>query len=84
MVEVRTATARDRRAISMVLATAFAADPVIRWLMPKAGHDVRMFRALAAHVHAGWSAAWRASKDRPIWRAATGGTFRSTSDSAST
>ena len=26
----------DQRAISMVLATAFAADPVVRWLVPKA------------------------------------------------
>ena len=36
----------------MVLATAFAADPVVRWLVPKAGRDVRMFRALTAHLHA--------------------------------
>ena len=43
MLEVRGATAHDQRAISMVLATAFAADPVVRWLLPKAGRDVQMF-----------------------------------------
>jgi hypothetical protein len=52
MLEVRGATARDRGTISMVLATAFAADPVVRWLVPKAGRDVQMFRALAADLHA--------------------------------
>jgi predicted N-acetyltransferase YhbS len=52
MLEVRRATAQDRKAISMVLATAFAADPVVRWLMPEAGRDAQMFRALAAHLHA--------------------------------
>src|SRR3954466_1440385 len=52
MLDVRGATARDRRAISMVLATAFAADPVVRWLLPKAGRDGQMFRVLTAHVHA--------------------------------
>ena len=36
----------------MVLATAFAADPVVRWLVPETGRDVRMFRALAGHLHA--------------------------------
>jgi ribosomal protein S18 acetylase RimI-like enzyme len=36
----------------MTLATAFAGDPVIRWLMPTPGRDARMFRALAAHLHA--------------------------------
>ena len=52
MLEVRGATAHDQRAISMVLATAFAADPVVRWLLPKAGRDAQMFRALTAHLHA--------------------------------
>jgi hypothetical protein len=52
MLEVRRATAKDRKAISMVLAAAFAADPVVRWLMPKAGRDAQMFRALATCVHA--------------------------------
>lgn len=36
----------------MVLASAFAADPVVRWLVPKAGRDVQMFRALTAYLHA--------------------------------
>jgi predicted N-acetyltransferase YhbS len=52
MLEVRRATARDQRVISMVLASAFAADPVVRWLLPRAGRDVQMFRALTAHLHA--------------------------------
>lgn len=52
MVTVRTATVRDRKIIGGVLATAFAADPVTRWLMPTPGRDARMFRALAAHLHA--------------------------------
>jgi predicted N-acetyltransferase YhbS len=52
MLEVRRGTAQDRRAISMVLATAFATDPVVRWLLPKTGRDAQMFRALAAHLHA--------------------------------
>lgn len=52
MVQVRTARAGDRRPISRTLACAFAADPVIRWLMPTRSRDARMFRALAAHVHA--------------------------------
>lgn len=52
MLEVRRATAQDRRAISTVLATAFADDPVVRWLLPKAGRDVLMFRAFAADLHA--------------------------------
>ena len=52
MVEARTAGPRDRKVISRVLATAFTADPVVRWLMPSTGRDVRMFRALAAHLHA--------------------------------
>ena len=38
--------------MARVLATAFAADPVIRWLMPDPGRDVQMFRALASSVHA--------------------------------
>ena len=52
MLEVRRATARDQRVISRVLASAFAADPVVRWLLPRAGRDVQMFRALTAHLHA--------------------------------
>ena len=52
MVEVRTATAQDRKVISRILATAFAADPVVRWLMPTPGRDARMFHALAADLHA--------------------------------
>lgn len=52
MVQVRTAGAGDRRPISRTLASAFEADPVIRWLMPTRSRDARMFRALAAHVHA--------------------------------
>jgi ribosomal protein S18 acetylase RimI-like enzyme len=52
MLEVCTATVRDRRAIGRTLATAFAADPVLRWLMPTPERDVRMFRVLAAHLHA--------------------------------
>ena len=52
VVEVRTATVLDRGTISRTLATAFAADPVIRWLMPTPGRDARMFRALAANLHA--------------------------------
>src|SRR5690348_3674327 len=52
MVQVRTARAGDRGAISRTLAKAFAADPVIRWLLPTPSRDARMFRALAAHVHA--------------------------------
>lgn len=51
MLHVRTATGSDRRAISDTLATAFAADPVVRWLMPDAGRDARMFRAVAANLH---------------------------------
>ena len=52
MLEVRTATAQDREAISTVLATAFAADPVVRWLMPNTGRDLQMFRVLTTHLHA--------------------------------
>jgi ribosomal protein S18 acetylase RimI-like enzyme len=52
MLEVRRATAQDRKAISTVLATAFAADPVMRWLMPKPGRDVRTFRGFTTHLHA--------------------------------
>ena len=52
MLEVHRATAWDRKAIGKVLATAFEADPVIRWLLPDAGRDERMFRALATYVHA--------------------------------
>jgi predicted N-acetyltransferase YhbS len=51
MLDVRTATGRDRKAISRTLATAFAADPVVRWLMPDACRDARMFHALAANLH---------------------------------
>lgn len=49
---VRTATVRDRKIIGRTLATAFVADPVMRWLLPTPGRDARMFRALAAHLHA--------------------------------
>ena len=52
MLEVRGATAQDRIAISKVMAAAFVADPVVRWLMPKAGGEVQMFRAFAVHLHA--------------------------------
>jgi predicted N-acetyltransferase YhbS len=52
MLEVRSATAQDRGAISTVLATAFAADPVVRWLMPNTGRDLQMFRVLTTHLHA--------------------------------
>ena len=52
MLEVRAARARERAVVSRTLATAFAADPVVRWLMPAGGRDVRMFRALATHLHA--------------------------------
>lgn len=52
MLEVRRTVAQDHKAISIVLATAFAGDPVVRWLMPKAGRDVQMFRALTDYVHA--------------------------------
>jgi GNAT superfamily N-acetyltransferase len=52
MMEVRTARKRERKVVSEILATAFAADPVVRWLLPTAGHDSRMFFALAAHIHA--------------------------------
>jgi hypothetical protein len=52
MLEVHRATVQDRRAISRVLATAFVADPVVRWLLPSTGRDVQMFRALTTHVHA--------------------------------
>ena len=52
MLEVRGATAQDRVPISRVLAAAFVADPVVRWLMPKAGGEVQMFRAFAVHLHA--------------------------------
>ncbi|TWP35926.1 GNAT family N-acetyltransferase [Leekyejoonella antrihumi] len=52
MLEVRKATAQDRRAISVVLAAAFADDPVVRWLMPKPRRDIQMFRALTLHLHA--------------------------------
>lgn len=52
MLAVRKATAQDRRAISVVLAAAFAADPVVRWLMPKPDRDIQMFRALTRHLHA--------------------------------
>lgn len=50
--EVRTANRADRRAIGNALAAAFAADPVVRWLLPAPSRDARMFRALAAHLHA--------------------------------
>lgn len=50
--EVRAACARERVVVAETLATAFAADPVVRWLLPAGDRDVRMFRALAAHVHA--------------------------------
>lgn len=51
---VRTATVQDRAIIGKALATAFAADPVIRWLMrtPAPARDAAMFRILAAQVHA--------------------------------
>jgi hypothetical protein len=52
MMEVRTARKREHKVVSEILATAFAADPVVRWLLPAAGHDSRMFFALAAHIHA--------------------------------
>lgn len=52
MLEVRQANTQDRAAIAMVLAAAFAADPVVRWLMPKAGRDIHMFRALTGYLHA--------------------------------
>jgi hypothetical protein len=52
VLEVRRATARDDRAVVAVLATAFAADPVIRWLLPRPGRDEFLFRALLLHVHA--------------------------------
>ncbi|MFI5694100.1 hypothetical protein ACIA58_19795 [Kribbella sp. NPDC051586] len=52
MVEVRVAPKQDRKAVSVVLADAFAADPVVRWLLPKAGRDVRMFRVLTSQLHA--------------------------------
>lgn len=53
MVAVRVATHGDQRSISEALTTAFAADPVIRWLMPTPGRrDGRVFRAIVAHLHA--------------------------------
>jgi hypothetical protein len=51
MMEVRTGRKRERKVASEILATAFATDPVIRWLLPTAGHDSRRFLALAAHIH---------------------------------
>lgn len=51
-VEVQTATRGDRDAVGNALATAFAADPVVRWLLPNPSRDARMFRALATHLHA--------------------------------
>jgi predicted N-acetyltransferase YhbS len=52
MLAVHRATAQDKKAISKVLATAFEADPVVRWLLPNTGRDARMFRALATYLHA--------------------------------
>jgi ribosomal protein S18 acetylase RimI-like enzyme len=50
--ELHTATVQDQKVISETLATAFSADPVVRWLMRSPERDVRMFRALASNVHA--------------------------------
>lgn len=52
MMEVRTTRKRERRSLSKTLAVAFADDPVVRWLMPAARHDLQLFRVLAAHFHA--------------------------------
>jgi ribosomal protein S18 acetylase RimI-like enzyme len=52
VVDVRTATVQDRDAVSRTLARAFAADPVIRWLLPAPERDVRLFRVLAGYLHA--------------------------------
>ena len=44
--EVRTARPDEWRAAARVLTTAFAEDPVIRWVSPGPGRDYALFRAL--------------------------------------
>jgi len=57
MVSVRVATAEDREAVGLVLARAFASDPVLRWMLPTNERDVRLFRAMARYAHPtpGWA-----------------------------
>ncbi|MGC4109659.1 MAG: GNAT family N-acetyltransferase [Nocardioides sp.] len=50
MLEVRPATTADHRAVVRVLATAFADDPVTRWLVPDGRPLEPLFRA---HVRSG-------------------------------
>jgi GNAT superfamily N-acetyltransferase len=58
VLEVRTATATDRRDVVRVMATAFDDDPVARWLVP----DGRSLSPLFA-THARWAHAASGSTD---------------------
>jgi hypothetical protein len=68
--EVRTARKRERKVVSEILAAAFADDPVVRWALPTAGHDSRMFLALATYIHAAPGCADLALEDARPWGAA--------------
>jgi ribosomal protein S18 acetylase RimI-like enzyme len=52
VLEVRTATAADRRDVVRVMATAFDDDPVIRWLVPADRPLAPLFAAHARWAHA--------------------------------
>jgi ribosomal protein S18 acetylase RimI-like enzyme len=49
--DVRTATASDLDAVADALGTAFADDPVVRWLLPSGDRVNQMFRVLARYQH---------------------------------
>lgn len=51
MTEITVAPSDDVALVSAVLAQAFAADPVIRWLNPDPRRDVRIFHTLVRWVH---------------------------------
>ena len=51
MLEVRAATARDRRDVVRVMAAAFDDDPVARWLVPPGRSLVPLFAAHARWAH---------------------------------
>ena len=51
MLEVRTATGRDRADVARVLATAFDDDPLARWLVPHPQSLRRLFAAQARWIH---------------------------------
>lgn len=50
--EVRPADDADRPLVVDVLATAFADDPVVRWLLPRTRRDRALFGALVRCFHA--------------------------------